>query len=202
MNKIQEAELFGLRNDVQKLLNENDTLQNRMTSMQGELMYMLKMKLDEQSSTASHATVQQIALQIEQLTAAAALPGLFTGQSRSLPTGHQPNKLSEAVGRNRLASGGSIGMGIGIGDLGINSMGMGGSDTPREEEGEGGGGGLFTPSGQLNTNFYYFRILLFNFHRVFIVLMSFILIIIIIVVTTTIYVEFLIKRLNLFLLYL
>lgn len=47
MSKVQEAELFGLRNDVQKLLNEKDSLHGRMTSMQAELMYALKMKMDE-----------------------------------------------------------------------------------------------------------------------------------------------------------
>jgi hypothetical protein len=51
MSKIQEAELFGLRNDVQKLLNENETLHSRMTTMQGELMYMLKIKIDGKEGT-------------------------------------------------------------------------------------------------------------------------------------------------------
>ena len=46
MSKVQEAELFGLRNDVQKLLNEKDSLHGRMTSMQAELMYALQMKMD------------------------------------------------------------------------------------------------------------------------------------------------------------
>ena len=51
MNKMQEAELFGLRNDVQKLLNENDSLHGRMTSMQAELMYMMRIKMEEKGAS-------------------------------------------------------------------------------------------------------------------------------------------------------
>lgn len=57
LSKIQEAELFGLRNDVQKLLNENDSLHGRMTSMQGELMYMLKMKVEDKGGEDNIASV-------------------------------------------------------------------------------------------------------------------------------------------------
>ena len=55
MSRIQEAELFGLRNDVQKLLSENDSLHGRMTSMQAELMYMMRMKMqDKEDSSESN----------------------------------------------------------------------------------------------------------------------------------------------------
>ena len=48
LSKIQEAELFGLRNDVQKLLNENDSIHGKMISMQEEFMHAMKTKIDEQ----------------------------------------------------------------------------------------------------------------------------------------------------------
>lgn len=55
LSRIQEAELFGLRNDVQKLLSENDSLHGRMTSMQAELMYMMRMKMqDKEDSSESN----------------------------------------------------------------------------------------------------------------------------------------------------
>lgn len=47
MSKAQEAELFGLRNDIQKLLNENTSLHGRMTVMQAELMAALKARGDD-----------------------------------------------------------------------------------------------------------------------------------------------------------
>ena len=42
MSKVQEAELFGLRNDVQKLVSENTSMHSRMSTMQSELMVALK----------------------------------------------------------------------------------------------------------------------------------------------------------------
>ena len=48
LSKIQEAELFGLRNDVQKLLNENDSIHGKMISMQEEFMHAMKTKIVEQ----------------------------------------------------------------------------------------------------------------------------------------------------------
>ena len=48
LSKIQEAELLGLRNDVQKLLNENNSIHGKMISMQEEFMHVMKTKIDEQ----------------------------------------------------------------------------------------------------------------------------------------------------------
>jgi hypothetical protein len=46
MSKVQEAELFGLRNDVQKLVSENTSMHGRMSTMQSELMAALKARGD------------------------------------------------------------------------------------------------------------------------------------------------------------
>jgi hypothetical protein len=58
LSKVQEAELHGLRNDVQKLLNENNSIHNSMIIMQEEFMQAMKSKIDEQSAAQALAQEQ------------------------------------------------------------------------------------------------------------------------------------------------
>ena len=56
LNKKQESELFGLREDVQRLLHENADLHNRIVHMQSEIMVLLRSKPIAAESTSSGGT--------------------------------------------------------------------------------------------------------------------------------------------------
>ncbi len=64
LNRKQEAELFGLREDVQRLLHENADLHDRTTHMQGEVMMMLRQQVNraqelEDQGPAQHSSHNQ-----------------------------------------------------------------------------------------------------------------------------------------------
>ena len=93
LNKIQEAELFGLRNDVQKLLNEKDTLHHRMTSMQAELMYTLRTKSDDKNNQ-NNQNNNEIAIALAQANESL-MKELFELRAQSAPQRRGSGSLSD-----------------------------------------------------------------------------------------------------------
>ena len=119
MSKIQESELFGLRNDVQKLLNENDSLHGRMTSMQAELMYTMRSKVEDKGDGTDNiaavllATNEALMREIMELRASSK-PTRRDSDSLSemeLPQGFQGSLQSQFQGQSVSYPAGIAGMG-------------------------------------------------------------------------------------------
>lgn len=143
MSKVQEAELFGLRNDVKKLLAENTSVHGRMNIMQSELMVALKARGDDKGdgsdSIASALLAANESLMRELMDARSMAADRFTPRLDS---------LSEIEGQP--ARGQGLGQGQG--------QGQGGYQSQAQLHLEGTGGGRYPsklpPAGSRRTSFF------------------------------------------------
>ena len=82
-----------MRNDVQKLLNEKDTLHHRMTSMQAELMYTLRTKSDDKNNQ-NNQNNNEIAIALAQANESL-MKELFELRAQSAPLRRGSGSLSD-----------------------------------------------------------------------------------------------------------